>query len=157
MNPTTRTTARAARLAAKERVARRLLRALADLDLTQGELAHAIGVTPQIVQRWCDRDHGATITAADLLVAPREVAMALLREVAEPHHAQVVDELATEPRQEPLSALVLAINAVETEYAAALADGVLSRAERMRLREAIRPLVESLMRLDGWCAERVVS
>ena len=83
------TPARVARVAEKVECARLLVRLLAEHDVTQRELAAAVGASKAVIGRWCDRDRLETPSVADVRMMPRVIAIPLLRWMADPPDADI--------------------------------------------------------------------
>ena len=128
------------RATARVDVSRELIRALYLAGCTQRELGEAVGAPPQHVQEWCDPHGRRHLSVADLDLAPREVAMHLVRYLADHLHADVSDRLEGEDLSDRLHALhriIGATSAVPALFSRALADGAIDREERELLIEAI--------------------
>jgi hypothetical protein len=127
---------------AEERAARRadfarvLRRALDKHDVTQSQVADAVGIADSKVHRWCDHRAPEVPCAASIALMPRPVALDVLAWIGEAHHVHIVDELEAKDVGEHLSHLHTLIRETAdatSAYAKALDDGVIDRAERRAL------------------------
>ena len=134
-----------ARSAAKVAAARVLRAALHSADIDQADLARLVGVPASRVQKWCDKAERETMSIADIATAPRAVAVHVLRWLAEPHHALVVDQLEAAGEGshiEHLSRVVGATGAAAAAYALSLVDGRVDPVERERLIPLLRTAIQ---------------
>lgn len=152
-----RETTKQTRSARRERCSRALYRSVGEHS-TQLAEAEYTGIAPSQMQRMADPgDEARCIQAADVPALSHPVAVDMLRwQAQELGGVEVVESIAPSQTGDHLETLhrVLKENAdVSIAYSAALADGVLTPSERMRvaseLREAIaaqRSLLEMMER-----------
>lgn len=127
--------------------ARVLRRSLDRHDITQAQLADAVGVAASKVGRWTDHRVNETPCVASLALLPRPVAIDLLTWIGAHHHATIADDLSfgddVSDHLAHFARLVDEINGVSTTYARALADGGIDPAERRVLIAKLRASVAS--------------
>lgn len=130
---TGQTTPREKRASFRAQVSRVLRRALDRHDASQVALAQAIGMARGKAGRWTDPEDPEVPGISDIALMPREVALDLLRWVADHHGLDVVTRIETGVVGDHLVHLHTLIREgsdVTSAYSLALADGVIDALER---------------------------
>jgi len=141
-----------ARTEAKTRAARFFARALAVTGSTQTAVAAACSVARSKAHRWSDPDAGEVPTLADLQLMPREVALELLRELADELGGVALVELPLST-QTPCDDLTAGAAALERSAAACVAwsranaDGVVDAQEGAEVDDAASEAIAHLLRI----------
>lgn len=147
-------------------LSRVLRRTLDRHDVSQAALAHGCGSTPQKVQLWCDHERTEGPSVAHLALMPRAVVADLLDAALAPHGLHLAEHVAQPEGQldhlAQLHRLLTSGQDVTREFSAAIADGVVTRGERERIRqeavEARRVLSGLIASLDAEAAaERAIA
>ncbi len=152
-----RSTPLSVRAVAREAFSKALRGWMHEDDLSEEDLARAVGTLQQKVSEWLDPRKPHVPGIPDIRNMPHELARRALRWAAEPHHMVVVDLLApgTDVRchYEHLARILSEAGGLTSEYARAVADGVVSPEERRRLlkeaRELVAVLASLIHRLEG--------
>lgn len=146
----TKTPARETRETNSTTVARELRRSLAAHDIDQSEFGRSVGVRQQHVAKWCSADEPHSIPLHDLMQAPTDVVLDMLRLVAARHGLAVVpaDEASSDPASmETLHGVMSCTTALALTHADALTDGHISAAEAARIAEDADRVISAATRL----------
>lgn len=129
-----KTTARVRREELRAEGSRELSRVLARHDLTQSQLADAVGASKQQVQEWCDHTSPKGPQLQDVQLMPEAVALDLLTSLAASLGFSLTRvESARDVDFSALAHIAAEANDVVRAMAESLADGQLSAAELERI------------------------